>query len=426
VLESSDLTSSIIRAATRCRLCGGDALEPVIDLGDHHLSGIFIDGDAPEGLDERLPLAVVRCADPDGCGLVQLAHSVEPSVMYAHYGYRSGTNEIMRANLRDIAEKVSALAPLRPGDHVLDIGCNDGTLMAAYRTPGLRVLGVDPSDAASEAEAAGFEVVRAFFSRDAVEEARPGTRFRAITSIAMFYDLEDPVAFARDVEALLTDDGVWVVELSYLPTMLTRCSFDTVCHEHLEYYALGSIEWALRQSGLAVEHVEFNEINGGSFRLFIRKADTVGQPSEAVLRARREEAGMQLRSDEPYARFREATEHVRADLRAMLERLAADGRRVYAYGASTKGNTILQYCGIDTRLVAKAADRNPDKWGKRTLGTRIPIVSEDEARREAPDYFLVLPWHFLDGFLRREAPYLEAGGMFIVPIPEVRVIGATR
>lgn len=419
---ASGLTDSIVHAIACCRVCRGDALEPVIDLGLHHLSGIFVDDEIPEGLDEQFPLAVVRCADPDGCGLVQLAHSIDPSVMYAHYGYRSGTNEMMRANLRDIAAKVEQRAGLQPGAAVLDIGCNDGTLLDAYETPDLRMVGIDPSDAAAEAAAKGYQVIPDFFSREAVEAASPGVRFDAITSIAMFYDLEDPVAFARGVAGLLSPEGIWVIELSYLPTMLAKGSFDTVCHEHLEYYALGPIEWVLAEAGLAVEHIEFNEVNGGSFRLFIRHAKAGVEPSAEVEDTRRQEAKLGLRSDAPYADFREATERVRSDLTGLLERLAAEGEVVFAYGASTKGNTILQYCGIDTRLVAKAADRNPDKWGRRTLGTAIPIVSEEKAREETPGYFLVLPWHFLDGFLEREAAFLERGGKFIVPIPEVRVV----
>lgn len=416
------MTNSIIHPIERCRLCGGTELTTVIDLGHHHLSGIFVD-DAVSPVAEQYPLEVVRCSAADGCGLVQLRHSVDPLIMYADYGYRSGTNEMMRANLREIAAKVEQRASLRSGDHVLDIGCNDGTLLEAYSTPDLHLLGVDPSDAGLEAQRKGFEVVRDFFSRTVVAEARPGARFRAITSIAMFYDLEDPVSFARDVASLLTDDGVWVIELSYLPRMLERSSFDTICHEHLEYYSLGPIEWVLAEADLVVDHVELNDVNGGSFRLFIRKRDAAGASTPEVLQLRDAEATLALRTEEPYERFREATERTRDDLVALLREVVDDGKRVYAYGASTKGNTVLQYCGIDAKLVTKAADRNPDKWGKHTPGTRIPIVSEEEARADAPDYFLVLPWHFLEGFLGRERAYLEAGGRFIVPLPHVRVIG---
>jgi NDP-4-keto-2,6-dideoxyhexose 3-C-methyltransferase len=421
------MSTEICVARTRCRICGHPDLRPVIDLGSQCLASVFVNGEAPPHLQKKYPLTVLRCAGE--CGLVQLGHTVDPSELYCHgsYGYRSGTNELMRANLREIVARIEETVALRPGDTVLDIGCNDGTLLDSYQTPGLDRIGFDPAlNIVQSAREKGLEVVSVFFSLSAFREARPRRQARAVTSIAMFYDLEDPCRFVGDVAKLLADDGVWVIELSYLPFMLENTAFDTICHEHLEYYALRQIEWMISREDLQVHKLEFNEINGGSFRLFIRKKAAGPPPADelaSIEKTRRDEVRLGLETDRPYETFCAASEGLRRQLRALLVDLRARGKVVHVYGASTKGNTILQFCGIDHALIAKAADRNPEKWGRRTLGTDIPIVSEEESRAERPDYYLVLPWHFLGGFFKREEAFLDRGGKFIIPIPRLRVAG---
>jgi NDP-4-keto-2,6-dideoxyhexose 3-C-methyltransferase len=408
-----------------CRICGSASLDTVIDLGDQFIASAFVGDVVPEPLNRRYPTEVVRCVE--GCGLVQMRHSIERKLLYADgYGYRSGTNELMRANLRSIAAGVESAVDLHPGDTVLDIGCNDGTLLDSYGVKGLDKVGFDPvSSIARSAVEKGVFVVNDFFSAQRFREARPGRKARAITSIAMFYDLEQPLDFAKQVAGLLAADGVWVIELSYLPTMLEKISFDTICHEHLEYYALRQIEWMAERAELAVRRVEFNDTNGGSFRVFLGRRNDAARDADrnTVESARRRESGFALDTDGPYRAFREAASRIRSELTTLLQRLKADGKKVYIYGASTKGNTLLQYCAIDYRLVDKAADRNPEKWGRHTLGTDIPIISEEQARSERPDYFLVLPWHFFSGFVTREAEFLARGGKFILPLPSVRIVG---
>ena len=410
-----------------CRLCGSADLRSVVNLGSQFIASAFIAGEPPDFLKEPQPLEVVRCAAPGGCHLVQLRHSVAPRVLYHDYGYRSGTNEIMRRNLRSIVESVEALVDLRTGDTVLDIGCNDGTLLESYRVEGLDRVGIDPSEnVADVARSKGFVVENDFFSRTAYERVRPGRKARVVTSIAMFYDLEDPNQFVADVASVLADDGIWVIELSYLPFMLERRSFDTICHEHLEYYALRQIEWMLERNDLQLQRVEFNDINGGSFRLLIRNRKMGALPDAHVAEledVRNREALLALDTEEPYEQFRRSAESVQHKLMELVRDITAKGKTIYAYGASTKGNTILQYCGLDYRTIRKAADRNPDKWGRHTLGTNIPIVSEEQARQEKPDYFLVLPWHFFEGFIGREREFLDRGGRFILPLPETRIVG---
>ena len=410
-----------------CRICGSSELPTIIDLGQQCIGSLFVKGEVPSFLQQHYPLQLVRCSGKGSCGLVQLKHTISPSVLYSHYGYQSGINERMRANLLDIAIKAEQFVGLKSGDTVLDIGCNDGTLLCSYQTEGLDKLGLDPATNIVEiAKGRGLNVINDFFSFETYAKARPNVKAKVVTSIAMFYDLEDPRKFIHDVASLLANDGVWIIEQSYLPFMLERNSFDTICHEHLEYYSLKQIEWMLEREDLLVHKIEFNDINGGSFRLFIRPRQFGAvEPAKAreINRVREKEKAIGLETDAPYMAFREASLQVCQDLRNLLIELKESGKSVYIYGASTKGNTILQFCDIDQNLVAKAADRNPDKWGRFTLGTNIPIISEEQARAEKPDYFLVLPWHFFEVFKKREVAFLKRGGQFILPLPNVQIIG---
>jgi hypothetical protein len=365
--------------------------------------------------------------DQEACGLIQTRHTVPGSILYSSYWYRSGINRTMTENLHGIAQGIESIVSLEPGDLVVDIGCNDGTLLDGYQSPGLRYIGFDPSDVGRYAVEKGYEVVRDFYSAEGLRRRRPDQRAKAITSIAMFYDLENPRATVADVAAALADGGIWVMELHYLPAMLEANAFDAIVHEHLEYYSLAVLERMIGEAGLEVVAAELNDINGGSIRLFIGHQGAHEQTPEQVEELRRlrvSEFELALDSPEPYEAFRRRVETVRDDLLALCRQLHDEGKTIHVYGASTKGNTILQYAGIDSTLIAAAADRNPDKWGSETIGTRIPIISEEESRAANPDYYLALPWHFLGEFLEREQEFLARGGKFIVPLPEVRVVGA--
>lgn len=333
---------------------------------------------------------------------------------------------MMRENLAGIVRQIEGTISLEPGDVVLDIGCNDGTLLGSYSSSGIERIGIDPSDAVKAIDASNITVVNDFFSRRTFELASPTKKASVVTSIAMFYDLNEPASFVKDVADILADDGIWVLELSYLPEMLKANAFDTICHEHLEYYSLAPMEWLMRSQGLEVRRVDVNDVNGGSFRLVVGRSGVGPLNDEAASymdALRRAEEALELASDAPYRRFRESCKAIKEELTNLLGEIKSQGKRVYAYGASTKGNTLLQFCGLDSQVIEKAAERNPDKWGISTIGTDIPIVSEDQARAERPDYFLALPWHFYESFVIRERDFLERGGRFIFPLPEVRVVG---
>jgi NDP-4-keto-2,6-dideoxyhexose 3-C-methyltransferase len=413
----------------KCRICGNDRFITVIDLGDQALSGRFPKAEDPDP--PRAPLELVMCdtsINPDACGLVQLKHSVPPSEMYtSDYGYRSGINKTMSDHLAEVTGNVRKIARLEKNDIVLDIGSNDGTLLKSYPREDIRRIGIDPGgEQYRKYYPDAIRLVSDFFTAANFRSVFPGEKAKIITSIAMFYDLEKPMEFVDNIRQILHKDGVWVLEQSYLPAMLEMNSFDTICHEHLEYYALSQINWMLRRNSLKAIDIELNRTNGGSFRLSVAHADSALQPNSAVLdRVKKAEHTLNLESTRPYQDFCKRVEKTRTDLITFLQNEKAGGKKIFVYGASTKGNVLLQYFRIDSSVITAAADRNPEKWGSRTPGTNIPIISEAEARSQKPDYFLVLPWHFKDEFIERESRFLKDGGKFIFPLPEMEIVSLT-
>jgi SAM-dependent methyltransferase len=411
----------------RCRICGNPNLQPILSLGRQALTGVF-----PRSADQPItvgPLELVRCSVDDParhCGLVQLAHSYEASEMYGeNYGYRSGLNRSMVEHLKHKVASLLKLAPLRDGDLVLDIGSNDGTTLGFYPERGVDLVGIDPS---AKKFASYYKPhirrIPELFSACAFAAAFPGRKARIVTSIAMFYDLEDPQQFIAQVASVLADDGLWHLEQSYLPLMLKANAYDTICHEHIEYYALRQMRFMFDRAGLKIVDVRLNDINGGSFALSVAKAAAPFPVNDAALASL--EAGerdMGLTTDRPYAAFVAEVRRHRDELTALLHRLKAQGAKVLGYGASTKGNVILQYCGLTAAELPAIAEVNPDKFGCFTPGTRIPIVSEAEAHAMKPDYLLALPWHFRANLLQREQAFLARGGRMIFPLPKIEVVG---
>ncbi len=408
------------REIRACRLCAGGKLDAVLELGNQYLTGVF-----PRSPDEPLtrgPLTMARCAS---CGLVQLRHSYERSELYgAHYGYRSSLNAMMVEHLRAKADALIARAGLERGDVVVDVGSNDGTLLTCFAGRGLTLVGFDPSAARwRDRYPAGSTLVPDFFSAAALRDVVGARRVKLLTSIAMFYDLEQPLAFADEVAGILADDGVWHLEQSYLPAMLRTNAYDTICHEHLEYYALEQIAWIAERVGLRLLDVALNDVNGGSFAATVgRRAAAAPAEAARVERCLAAEAGMDLASLAPLRAFASRAAAHRTALVEMLQAIHARGQSVLGYGASTKGNVILQYAGIDRGLLPAIAEVNREKFGRVTPGSWIPIVSEDEAHATKPDHLLVMPWHFRAGLVRREAAYLARGGKLIFPLPRIEVV----
>lgn len=415
-----------IHRISHCRICGNEHLVDIVSLGEQVLTGVF-----PKSQDEAVPsgpLELVKCHGENACHLVQLRHSFEADQMYGmNYGYRSGLNSSMVAHLKEKAARLQKLNPLVPGDLVLDVGSNDGTSLSFYPAEMTRV-GMDPTIVKfGKFYRPGIHAIPDFFSAESFRTKYGNRKAKIISSIAMFYDLEEPMKFVRDIAGVLADDGVWHFEQSYMPLMLERNAYDTVCHEHVEYYALHQVKWMTDRCGLRIIDVELNDINGGSFAVTVCK-DSAPHPSKVsvVEKLLESEKGAGINTTAPFEEFRERILKHRDELRALVDKLLTRGCSIMGYGASTKGNVLLQFCGFTEKEISAIADVNPDKWGAFTPGTRIPIISETDARAKKPDYFLVLPWHFKSNLISRERGFLESGGKMIFPLPTIEIVEIVR
>lgn len=418
--------NSYVSTIDTCRSCGNPELEPILSLGEQHVSDFI--GSADDQT-VQAPLDLVLCnASTGGCGLLQLKHTVDPDYLYSEYWYKSGINESMRESLRSIVEDATEIANLGDDDLILDIGCNDGTMLRMFDESYQRV-GFEPAEnLVGEARNKTTRVINDFFTADSYKAVFGDETANLVTSIAMFYDLNDPNTFVQDVKSVLADDGVWIIQMAYLPKKIETNAFDSIVHEHLEYYSLLALENLLDRHDFEVFDMETNDVNGGSFRVYIRHegADISGfdGANDRLESYREYEAEMGLHMQETYNNFADRVQRIKNKTRSFIKEVVDDGETVYVYGASTKGNTLLQYYNLDNTLIKAAAERNSDKYGKLTVGTQIPIVPEAEARRDA-DYFLALPWHFIDVFLKRESEFLQNGGKFIKPLPEFEVLDAS-
>jgi len=404
----------------RCRICGNPHLASVLDLGVQALTGTF-----PRTRDASLtrgPLRLVKCTGGGGtCGLLQLEHSYDLREMYGeNYGYRSALNVSMVTHLHGKVRRILEGVALKDGDLIVDIGSNDSTTLQAYPAQGPVLVGIDPTGSKFVKHyPPHIRLIPDFFSSRALVEHFPGKKAKVVTSFSMFYDLEDPTAFMREVHEVLADDGVWVFEQSYMPTMLETSSYDTVCHEHLEYYGLKQIKWMADRVGFTIVDVELNDINGGSFSVVVRKSATGRTPGAVVQRMLDEEEQRGLDTLAPYEAFAKRAAASRVELLGFLRQARAQGKSVAGLGASTKGNVILQYCGLTEKDLAAIGEVNSDKFGCYTPGTGIPIIPEDELLKRRPDYLLVLPWHFRRFF---EGSKKFSDVKLFVPLPRLEFI----
>ncbi len=414
---------------TQCRICKNPHLKPIIDLGSQPLSGVF---PRPESKDPSVsPLDLVRCdveAMPGACGLVQLRHTAELSEMYgATYGYFSSISPTMVSHLVGKVRGLVDFAKPKKGDVVLDIGCNDGTLLNAYGADaGLTRIGMDPSARKfAHNYQPDIRVVYDFFSEKGARTLIGDKSCKIITSIAMFYDLDDPIEFMRNIRALLAKDGVWALELSYLPLLLKQLTYDQVCHEHVTYLGMRQMDWMMKQTGLKILDVSFNDVNGGSFYIYAGREDGPFAPKAEKIKKLLDEEAI-LDTDAPFARLRNRMLTHREDVRNFFSVMKAAGKKVYGYGASTKGNIVLNYCGLGPQDIVAIGDRNPEKDGLVTPGTRIPIVSHAKLRAMKPEYLFVFIWHFRTEVIRDEIEFLKRGGKMIFDLPRLHVVDASN
>lgn len=415
----------MINEVENCRVCKKNNLEPILSLGNQCIIN-FID-DINQKTNSS-PLELVLCnQNQGGCGLLQLKHSVSPELLYRKFWYKSGINQTMRNELTGIVNSAEKIVNLVPNDIVVDVGANDGTLLRAYKTKDLILVGFEPAEnLMEEAKEGTTKIINDFFNYENFKKEFMDRKVKIITSISMFYDLENPNEFVEDITRMLDENGIWVIQMNYLSMMLENNAFDNIVHEHLEYYSLHSLEYLLTKFGLEVFEVELNNTNGGSIRTYIKfKKCKKYETTNRVQQIRDYEKKLFLNEPKTYHKFAIRVKNLKKQTCDFIESEIKKEKKIYVYGASTRGNTLLQFYNLNNSLIHAAVDRNPEKWGKSTIGTNIPIISEEEARRENPDYFLILPWYFLDEFKKREESYLKNGGKFIVPLPEFTIIDST-
>jgi hypothetical protein len=414
------MTSNI--EITNCRSCTHDNLIPIISLGDQYVVN-FVDSNE-EGV--KCPLDLVLC---DNCKLLQLKHSAPPESMWGdQYWYRSAINKMIREDLNDIVSKSTKLIKLEKDDLVIDIGANDGTLLENYNScEGVIPVGFEPSgNVAKVAVSKGYQIINDFFNADSFSKLYPSKKAKIITAISMFYDLEDPNEFLEDINKILDDDGMLVIQQNYLVTMLKNNAFDNICHEHREYYSLISFNHLLERHGLEVFDIEENNINGGSIRTYIKKKGSSLKGFEGsttrLVETLANEKNLALDSEKPYKEFASRISSIKLKLLELLNSIKQEGKTICALGASTRGNVLLQYFGLGPDVVDCIFDKNPDKEGKKTVGGGIPITSPVNIDKYSPDYQLVLIWHIFKGLGSDETDFLNKGGKFILPLPDLKVI----
>lgn len=403
-----------------CRICGNEHLECVLDLGEQMLTGVF-----PKNKYAKVtagPLRLVKCmGDSSVCGLLQLEHSFDSGEMYGNnYGYRSGLNHSMVEHLHAKVARILTNVSLNQGDLVVDIGSNDSTTLQAYPSSGSILIGVDPTGIKfHNYYPEHIHLIPEFFSSALLMEKFPNKKAKIITSFSMFYDLESPMFFMQEIYEVLADDGVWVFEQSYMPTMLDTNSYDTICHEHLEFYALRQIKWMTDRVGFKILDVEFNDVNGGSFSITVAKSlkkERVGPDVQKILEQERDRG---LDTLAPYIAFAERAALTKHELLEFIHMCHEEGKTVAALGASTKGNVLLQFCGLTEKEVECVGEVNTEKLGCYTPGTWIPIISEKELLDKKPDYLIVLPWHFRDFFITSK---IFVGKKLVFPLPNLEIV----
>lgn len=367
-------------------------------------------------------------------GAARLTEVPPSNTMWGKYWYRSGINSTMTKELGNIVQEIVSRVRLQDNDIWLDIACNDGTLLRQIPS-NLIKLGIDPAEDSFHVEASKHgTVIQDYFSYDAYKRTGYGDRkAKVITTIAMFYDLMNPHPFIEDIKSVLDDDGIWVLQMSYTPLMLEQLAFDNICHEHAYYYSLSSIMSLFAEHDLKVVDCDLNDVNGGSFRVYVQKTvanansfgtvplrDVCNFRTNSILQYEREH--FNLNDISVWNKFQQNIEELKEQTVSFIKTEKANGKIICGYGASTKGNTLLQWFGLDHTLIDAIAERSPYKFGLKTVGTNIPILSEEEVRNMKPDYMLVLPWHFISEFVKRESEFLRNGGKFIVPCPRFEII----
>ena len=406
-----------------CRICKSRNLKIIIDLKSQYIQGSFIKKNYPKPYSKKIPLKLVFCKK---CFLVQLLHTTNKEILYKNYWYSSGINQTMKTHLKKLVNLIYTIKQKETKNiNILDIGCNDGTLLN-YFPKTVNKYGIDPSQIIKKIDKKKITVIKDFFppKKENLESLK--IKFDLITSIAMFYDINDPNLFVKNIKYYLKNKGIWVFELSYLVDMLKLNSFDTICHEHLEYYSLQTLNYLMKKNGLKIFNLSRNSINGGSIRCFVtHEKNSIYDKKQNIYKVKKlikNEKKLKINSLYPYKKFYKNILKIKFDLKQLILSIRKQDKSIFILGASTKGNTILQFLNLNNKIINYAVERNKQKIGAITIGSNIKIISEQMSKRLSPDYYLVLPWHFKNEILNREKEFVRKGGNLIFPLPKIQII----
>ncbi|MDA0770710.1 MAG: hypothetical protein BZY79_05485 [SAR202 cluster bacterium Casp-Chloro-G4] len=410
----------LYRNIVACRICGDTNLAEGISLGPQFLSTTFVQTNEGHPLsDAKVPLTLLLC---DGCHTLQLKESVDRTSLYDDYSYRISANPAKRTVLKELVADVTGRVEIGKGDAVLDIGANDGTLLSYYPTK-VRQIGVEPAENISWSHLdRSIAIINGTFSESAIRPVLGQGQVKIITSVAMLSEVNDLHAFAKDVKALLAKDGVWCIQVSYLPQLLDTLTFHEFCHDHLYYFSLMTLNSLLEENGLSIFDVSLNKTSGGSIRAFASHRESVPEKTEAFHNLLQSEATLGLDEPETYAAFHQRLLKLKTTIKSFIRQEHEAGYTIGGLGASSKANVMLQFFDIDKHVLPYISERNPDKVSLRTLGTDIELVSEHRARQLKPDVMMVLPWHLKSELMRREKRYLENGGKLLFPMPYPHIV----
>lgn len=406
----------------KCRVCGSHDLTEVIHIEEQFLSPTFVKTNKNNKLSKLMVSQTLVLCDkeknPEGCGLLQLKETVKPDLLYKNYFYRSAINDTMRRDLREVVDDATSRVDLEAGDYIIDIGANDCT-MVQYFSDSLNRIAVEPAENIDWSDVdKSVKIVNNYFSKDATGPALDLNKAKLITACAMFYDLDDPNSFVSDIKDIMHPEGLFCVQLSYLPGMLTNVNFYDICNEHLEYYSLHTLKELFSRHDLRIVHASENEVNGGSIRIFVAHEDSSYSPTAEFNKLfLMEETDYSLDSVKTYQDFQIKIDFLRDKVKEAMLKEINGGNLVIGLGASTKGNMLLQLFGINKNMMPYISERNPEKVGLKTLGTDIPLISEEEARSLNPSCMLVMPWYFKDEIVKREQEYINSGGKLLFPMP---------
>ena len=406
-----------------CRICKNRNLKIIIDLKSQYIQGSFIKKNYPKPYSKKIPLKLVFCKK---CFLVQLLHTTNKEILYKNYWYSSGINQTMKTHLKKLVNLIYTIKQKETKNiDVLDIGCNDGTLLN-YFPKSINKYGIDPSQIIKKIDKKKITVINDFIPPKKENLRSLKKKFDLITSIAMFYDINDPNLFVKNIKYYLKNKGIWVFELSYLVDMLKLNSFDTICHEHLEYYSLQTLNNLMKKNGLKIFNLSRNSINGGSIRCFVtHEKNSIYDKKQNIYKVKKlikNEKKLKINSLYPYKKFYKNILKIKFDLKQLILSIKKQDKSIFILGASTKGNTILQFLNLNNKIINYAVERNKQKIGAITIGSNIKIISEQMSKRLNPDYYLVLPWHFKNEILNREKEFVRKGGNLIFPLPKIQII----